>query len=145
MVIFSFVTRSIIGCLLFPLFSAPLFCFYSFIIFLLMSLNSSPSWVQSRSTQPCRLCPLCSRCAAFPTSMEASWWDPSLRYATTRGWLEGSWPTALESLLTGDRARKLWKEKFAAQHYYPSVNILPPLSLLFLLYTFYFLLVLYQL
>lgn len=58
--------------------------------------------------QPCRLCPLCWRCAAFPTSTEASWWGPSLHYAATSGWWRGSSPTALESLQTGKRARKWW-------------------------------------
>lgn len=81
--------------------------FLFFIVFaLLMCLNSSPSWMHNRRIQPWRLCPLCSRYTAFLTSMEASWWDPSLHCRATRGWWLGSSPTALESPRTGKRA---WK------------------------------------
>lgn len=95
-------------------------CFHSFSFFMFhcafLLVSSSHCWAMSRRNQPCRLCPLCSRCAASPTSMEASWLGPSLHCAATRGWLLGSSPTAPENLQTGRPATKKieinWKQSY---------------------------------
>lgn len=85
---------------------SPFSLFFFAVCVPLIFLNSTPSWLHNRRTQPCRLCPPCLKCVAFLTSMEASWWDPSLHCWATRSWWLGSSPTAPGSPRTGKRTRE---------------------------------------